>query len=238
MHLRSFVIPTAVALAAAVGLPATAQAAPAQCSLVLPAKVVVDSTSETIPSRLSSNCTSSDATTASWHVVHTGGANDWWLEWTLPGVNGGVLPSTLATGTYRAYPGGAEQADGDPLTQNTPETVVKLGARVSLSGRYVQRPLIMYGSTVGSFSELALTASATTWSATTRGWYPRAGAQVQLLRHKSGDWWVWERNGTTNSQGEVTFRLPSYSSAIYRVRIVETAKAWASGSGTFRATPQ
>lgn len=116
--------------------------------------------------------------------------------------------------------------------------VVKYGARVSLTGRYVERPLKMYGSVVGSFSELALTATATTWSSKTHGWYPRAGAQVQLLRHKSGDWWVWERNGTTNSQGKVTFTRPSYSSATYRVRIVETAKAWASGSGNFRATPQ
>jgi hypothetical protein len=96
----------------------------------------------------------------------------------------------------------------------------------------------MYGSVVGSLSELALTATATTWSGATNDWHPRAGAQVQLLRHKSGDWWVWERNGTTNSQGKVTFRIPSYSSATYRVRIVETAKAWASGSGTFKATPQ
>ena len=236
MRLHRLVVPSAVALAAAVGLPAPAQAAPAQCSLVMPAKLVLDPGAEDVNHRLSSNCAAVGAAAASWHVVRVGGGHDWWVDLDDEVTDGVELfPSAEPIGTYRAYPAGAEQADGEPLTQNTPQMLVKYGARTSLTGRYFQRRVPGASRTV---TELALTATAVTWSGSTDDWYPRAGAQVQLLRHKGGDWWVRERNGTTHSQGKVTFRIPSYSSATYRVRVVETAKAWASGSGTFRATPQ
>jgi hypothetical protein len=234
LRLRALAATAAVACVAAVAAPAPASAA-VQCSLVLPTKVVVGSATERISYRLSSNCSAAQADQASWHVLHTSGGHDWWAELGGEASDGVELfPATAPSGTYRAYPAGAEQADGDPLTQNSPTLAVKYGARVSLSGRYTSttHPL---GFTM---TELSLTATAGIWSPARSGWVPRAGTQVQLLRHKGGDWWVWERNGTTNSQGKVTFTRPSYSSATYRVRIVETTKAWASGSGNFRATPQ
>lgn len=107
MLFRRLVIPAAVALATAVGLPAPALAAPAECSLVLPAKLVVDSRTEQVPHRLSSNCSANGADAASWRVMQTAGGASWWTS-VSPASPSGTRshPDTWPTGTYRGCPAG------------------------------------------------------------------------------------------------------------------------------------
>ena len=226
MRRRSVVLTSAVA-AAVVVLPGSAAAAPAQCSLVVPAKVVVDRPLEEIPVRLSSNCTASGADHAYWDVVNHRGWG-WQVDFEATDIAEGTTAAVLEhggtdpVGIYRGYGVGAEQADGDALTQNAPVMAVKYGAKLRLSG-------------TSKRGMLTLTATASTWSGKAGRWYPRAGAQVQVLKHKSGNWWVWVRNATTNSSGRVNIPTGfAHTGDVYRVRIVETNTVWASGSGHYR----
>jgi hypothetical protein len=226
MRLRSVAVTSAFA-AAAVVLPGAAANAASDCSLVLPAKVVVDRTTENIPVRLSSNCLSSGADSADWNVYnHSGGG--WHAYWraidSVDTTTGTQLvhSGTDPVGIYTGHGIGAATASDTPLTQNEPVMTIKYAARLSLTG-------------TNKRGNVTLTAYASSWSAKLGRFYPRAGATVQVLRHKSADWWVWDGNVTTNSEGRVTIPIGySHPGDAYKVRIVETNTVWATGSAPYR----
>jgi hypothetical protein len=228
VRLRSIALTTTFA-AAAVVLPASAAVAASDCSLVLPAKVVVDQASESIPVRLSSNCLSSAADHADWRVLDSryGGWNTYWREIDSTDTTTGALlgfSGTDPVGAYTGYPKGAGTVADDPLTQNRPSMTIKYGARLGLSG-------------TNERGNVTLTVYASSWSGKLSRFYPRAGAKVQLLRHKSADWWVYDRTVTTNSEGRATIPIGfSHPGDAYKVRIVESATVWASGSAPYRVS--
>ena len=225
MRPRSLVVPAVVAVLASVAIPSPAFAA-SQCSLVLPTKVVVDSRTESIPYRLSSNCASSGASAASWDLLHADGSG-WAMDFGpadfAEGTTDGTLalPDTGTKGVYRGHPLGAEQADGDPLTQNTPLMTVKAAARLSLA--------VAKGNRFG-FTRHTFTVKATVWSGSTHAWVPRTSGQAELLELRNG---VWARAGMAylDSDGEVVLWPDGVKPGDkFRVRILETASVWASGS--------
>ena len=226
MRLRSIVL-TSTFAAAAVVLPGSAAVAASDCSLVLPPKVVVDQASESIPVRLSSNCLSAGADHASWRVLdsHYAGWNIYWVDIDSTDTTTGThlsFSGTNPVGVKTGYPTGAATVADAPLTQNRPSMTVKYAARLSLSG-------------TNKHGNVTLTAYASSWSGKLGRFYPRAGATVQVLRHKSADWWVWDRNVTTNSEGRVTIPIGfSHTGDAYKVRIVESNTVWASGSAPYR----
>jgi hypothetical protein len=203
--------------------------AASDCSLVLPAKVVVDQASESIPVRLSSNCLAVSADHADWRVLdsHYGGWNVYWREIDSRDTTTGALlgfSGTDPVGTHTGYPKGAGTVADEPLTQNRPSMTIKYGSRLSLSG-------------TNKRGNVTLSVYASSWSGKLGRFYPRAGVKVQLLRHKSADWWVLDRTVTTDSQGRVTIPVGySHSGDAYKVRIPESATVWASGSAPYRVS--
>ncbi len=113
------------------------------------------------------------------------------------------------------------------LSQNSPELVVKYESRTKLSGSW--RP----------GGDVTISALATSWSARLHDWYPRQGVQVQLMWRPQAKFvwdiapWTWVRNATTSSSGRATFSLPEARLGEYRVRVVETATVFGSGSSTY-----
>src|SRR4051812_13404359 len=73
MRVRSVVLPAVLAVAAAVLAPTAAQAAPAQCGLQLPTKVVIDAPRVEADMRLTNACFDHAAATATWDMVIRGG---------------------------------------------------------------------------------------------------------------------------------------------------------------------
>jgi hypothetical protein len=226
VRLRSIAL-TSVFVAAAVVLPGSTAMAASDCSLVLPEKVVVDQASESIPVRLSSNCLSSAADHADWRVLDAryGGWNIYWREIDSTDTTTGArlgFSGTDPVGAYTGYPKGAGTVADEPLTQNRPFMTIKYAARLGLSG-------------TNKHGNVTLTAYASSWSGKLGRFYPRAGVKVQVLRHKSADWWVYDRTVTTNGEGRVTIPIGySHPGDAYKVRIVETATVWASGSPPYR----
>ncbi|MGY2128112.1 hypothetical protein [Blastococcus sp. SYSU DS0617] len=135
MRVGSVVLPAVLAIAAAVLAPTSAQAAPAQCGLQLPTKVVIDAPRVDADMRLTNGCWSNGATSATWDMVVRGvvagpiefDQDDfdedpdlyaWWDD-------------TDPMGKWTLTPRGAVATGNAPLSQNTAVTLVKYGSRLA-----------------------------------------------------------------------------------------------------------
>jgi hypothetical protein len=228
MRLRSVVLPVVVACAAAVAVPTPAAAAPSQCSLVMPTKVVIDD--DTVPTdiRLSSNCFTNGADHAYWDLLHPGsgwggpldfesadfasGDPDYYIEWY----------DDDPMGNWYLEPVEAAQADGDPLTQNSAVTKVKYASRLTTK---VTR----------TSTRLTWAVTATQWSGRTHGWNTRAKVTVSLFHQATGSTtWRYVKSVTTTSTGKATMVMNSPKAGNYRLVVGETPTVWASYSSPIR----
>jgi hypothetical protein len=197
-----------------------------QCSLVMPSKVVVDTRTERMGFRISSNCQANGADHASWDLIHTGMGfaaglqfesadilhPDWYVDWS----------DTAPMGAWTLRPGGAGQADGNPLKQNTAALQVKYASRLAAT---VKR----------TTSALTWTATATQWSGSKHGWNTRARVTVGLFHQAPGSTtWKYVKSATTSSTGRATITLGSPKSGNYRLTVAETPTVWASYSTPVR----
>ena len=230
MRLKSAVLGLVAACAVGVVAPSPALAAGAQCSLVLPAKVVVDSRAEKIPYRLSSNCAANDAAFALWDVEQASGYG-WSVDISRAEMAAGATSGTLAypdtgkRGLYRGYAFSSRQTDGDPLTQNTPLMQVKTACRVSLTGSR---------STLPGWSGYTINVKASIWSSATHAWASRRGGTVDLFKRRDDGSWALSGRSTiaaTGSGGTAIF-WPKGTAKGDRFRVVvhETATSWSCGS--------
>ena len=224
MRFRSIVLPTAVALAAVVAVPSSANAA-VQCGLLTPTKVVVDTADEARPVYVTTGCRSNAADHAHWDYVHRTGEVA--VNFTAAQIDGLGLPQPMVTygdqhiGRWVLTPRGAEQADGTPLTQNSAVTYVKYASRFDTRVARTSTRLIM-------------NATALQYSARDGGGFVvRPDKTVGLFHRASpGAAWKYVTAATTSSSGEVTFRVASPKSGDYRLVVAETATVWASYSYT------
>jgi hypothetical protein len=230
MRRRFSVLSLVAACAVAVVTPSSAVAAGAQCSLVLPAKVVVDSRTEKIPYRLSSNCTANQAAFAMWDVQQAGGYG-WSVDITraemAAGKTSGTLtyPDTGKRGLFRGYAYSSRQADGDRLTQNMPLMQAKTACRVSLTGSR---------STLSGWKGYTISVEGTIWSSATHRWANRRGGTVELLKRRDDGSWALAGRSTLTTSGSggsaVFFPKGSKKGDKFRVVVKETATAWSCGS--------
>jgi hypothetical protein len=220
VRIKSAVLGLVAACAAVVVAPVPAGAAAAQCSLVLPAKVVVDSRTERIPFRLSSNCAASDAAFALWDVEHASGHRmrvDVSRAEMAAGTTSGTLTyrDTAPRGLYRGNPYSSRQADGDQLTQNTPLVQVKSACRVTLTGSR---------STLRGWSGYTLKVKGTVWSSVKHTWVTRSGATIDLYKRRSDGSWA------LAGRGDLFFPKGTKKGDKFRVVVHETATTWSCGS--------
>lgn len=223
MRRRSTVLGLVAACVVVVVPSSSAGAAGAQCSLVLPAKVSVDSRTERVPYRLSSNCAANGAAYAWWDVENAGGSG-WSLLVSRADVAAGrtsgtlTLRDTAKRGVYTGHAYSARTADGTPVTQNTPTMRVKSACRVSLSG---SRSTLRDGG-------YTITTTGKIWSGATHSWAKRAGVWADLLKRRSDG--TWALAGRSLVATGLFFPKGAKKGDQFRVVVDETAATWACGS--------
>jgi hypothetical protein len=218
MRFRRIVLPVVIAAAAAVVLPASAEAA-AQCSLVTPTKVVVDSKTEEMDFNLSASCQTNGADHAYWDLEHgsLGGPLDFeaadiaqryfYIEWY----------DTDAMGNWYLRPTGAATAGGTSLTQNSATIKVKYGSR------------FLSKVTRSSTGALTWAVTAQQWSGRAHAWVGRSKVNVGLFYLPTGSTtWKYVKSVTATSTGKATVTLGAPKSGSYRLMVAETATVWKS----------
>jgi hypothetical protein len=230
VRLKAALLGLVSAVALGVAIPSPSLAAGAQCSLVLPATVVVDSRTEKIPFRLSSNCAANAAAFALWDVRHASGFRmrvDVSRAEMAAGATSGTLtyPDTAARGVYSGDPYSSRQTDGDPLTQNTPVMAVKTACRVALTGNR---------GTLYGWTGYTITARASIWSSASHAWTTRRGGTVDLLKLADDGTWKLAGRQTvapTGNPGKATFWPKGTTRGDkFRVVVQDTATSWSCGS--------
>ena len=227
MRLRSLVLPAVLAFGAAVVVPAPAQAA-VQCGLIVPTKVVINKQTTPSDMSLTSGCYSNQADFANWDYVHSGSGfhfdNDFTTEqlaesqyWTWP------WPDAAPMGRWVSTPRGSEQADGDPLSQNTAVTYVKYGSKLTAT------------VTRTGTSKITWAATATQWSGRSHKNVARPGVTVGLFHQtKTGAAWTYVKSAKTSSTGKATVSVGSPKTGNYRLVVAETPTVWAAYSTTIK----
>ncbi len=227
MRRRAAALGLVAACAAAVLSPSPAGATDAECSLVLPAKVVVDSRTEKIPYHLAPDCTANGAAFAWWDVEHASG-----YGWSVlvsraemaAGQTSGTLtyPDTAKRGAFLGHAYSSRRADGDPLTQNMPLMQAKSACRLGLSGAR---------STRSGWNGYTLTVKGTIWSGVHHRYVNRTGGTVELLKRRAdGTWALAGRTSMTGTGKAVFFPKGTKKGDQFRVVVKETATTWTCGS--------
>ena len=193
------------------------------CSLVMPARVVIDARSSIEDFRIAPNCAVNGADHASWDLVHAATGGGWTLrfesadfeypDWTI------TWPDTAPMGRWSLVPQGAAQADGNPLRQNSAAVDVKFASRTAAS------------LTSRSATALRWTVTTTQWSGSAHRFVPRARLRVGLyhLAPRSTTW-TWVSAVTTSTAGTATVTLAAPKAGSYRFGVLETSTVWPSTS--------
>lgn len=222
MRVRSAVLPAVLAVAAAVLAPTAAQAAPAQCGLQMPTKVVIAAPQTEVEVRLTNACFDEGAVSAKWDMTVRGGVIGQVQYGESVFLNdpplGMTWDDTDPMGRWTLLPRGAKAFDGADLTQNTGVTHVKYGstlaAKVTRSG-----------------SKLSWAVTATQWSGRAHKNVARPHASVGLFHQAPGSkTWTYVKSVTTSSAGKATVTLAAPKAGTYRLKTAETSTVWASYS--------
>jgi hypothetical protein len=200
------------------------------CHITGPATLVVGQTRQTAHWYLGDECAeaSDGGATGSWQLRDPSGALVDTLALEAPSdtdfYDHHTFTDGAPKGTYRLTPAGITPAR---LSRNSRALVVKYESRTSLSGSWQPG------------GDVTIRALATSWSGRLHDWVSRSGVEVQLMWRPQAKFvweiapWTWVRNATTSSTGRVTFDLPKARLGEYRVRVVETASVFGSGSSTY-----
>jgi hypothetical protein len=187
-----------------------------RCSVVVPSTLRVNTAEEVVHGRLSSNCTAA-------HIEHA--------HWDVKNLARGTYVNTLAyyenfkdfwkffdgqpLGIYVLKPGEAVNADGDDIVQNQPQTVVRLDARISLTG-----------TRDGSY--VTLRPSVRKYSRSANAFGPWGKHAVALsYRTCSTCAWVHFKTVTTNLSGAASHRFRAPTARTYRATSGGTSTYWA-----------
>jgi hypothetical protein len=229
MRVRSIVLPVALAVAAAVAVPAQANAGTEQCTLILPTKVVVDGRFESVPVRFGANCDTNGAAAAFWEVGHSSG--DYWDAYFDEDSYTAKLTrgDGDALGRYTGYGVGAFTASAwasqDPVpdvTQNTPVMTIKYGSKLTTAIKRTARGL-------------SWSVAATQWSTRANKYVPRPKVRVGVFHQKnSSSPWTYVKSMTTSGTGRATVAVGTTKTGNYRLKVAETPTVWASYSSAVR----
>lgn len=221
MRLKSLVLGAVVATGLVVSTGGVASAA-GTCSIVVPSKVTIDQPYRGLTTRLAYDCAAAGVTYASWDFMHPsqgfqnieifdGTSTETWdvYDWEPTGTYT-VRPSLVQTGDYR-----------DVVTQNTATTTVKLGARLTATGKRAN-------------GKLTLSTTAKVYSPKTDAWVGRSKVKVSLMRKAPGSsTWTWVKSATATRSGKVSLSVVPKAGQ-YRLQVGETASVWAVASRPVR----
>ncbi len=124
-------------------------------------------------------------------------------------------------GTWNVRPSGAWDGYYDELWQNTTATVVKLGAKATVS-------------TSRSGNYVSLTSRPTYYSPNSDGYRPWAAATVRFYYKDSAGNWRWAKTTTSNSSGVATARIYASSARDWKAVVAESSTKWSATSATSR----
>jgi len=218
MRFRSIVLPVAVGLATLLAVPSSASAA-AQCSLIMPTKLVVDSKTEDLDFRTTVSCISNGATQADWSISH--GSEGGLLSFDAQDLQDRYFyitwQDTFGKGVWQLTPQGATDGDGNTLEQNSSTLTVKYGSRIS--------------QTVTRSSSGALTWAfrAEQWSGQAHTWVGRSKVNVGVFHQATSTApWTYVKSATTSSTGRGTVGIAAPKSGNYHLVVAETPSVWKS----------
>lgn len=218
-----------LALAGATG----AQAAPSpgptpasseSCSIIVPAQVVVEQRTVSMPVSLGIDCPMGSV--ASWNLVAPGGRTLDTVELSSGESDTVRLARQAPLGTYTFVPVTAADAEYDQLVQNT--AAVNVGARTTTATKVT-----------GSRHAVRVAAAVSTYDRSRARALPRAGATVRLQRSTcaSGCPWVDVSTAKTDRRGTATVSMrPTRPARTTYLRVYTdgTATAWGSIGKAFR----
>ena len=196
------------------------------CSLVMPTKVVVAARSVDADVRVATNCSANGAEHAYWDLFHPGRNYGWGLMFEEADL---AHPNWYITwrdfdpmGVWTLVPVEAEQADGNPLKQNSAVVKVKYGSRLTTKVTRTR-------------TALSWAVTATQWSGVKHGWNTRARVTVGLFHQPPGSTtWKYVKSVKTSSTGRATVTLGSPKAGNYRLVVGETPTVWAAYSTPIR----
>jgi hypothetical protein len=226
MRLRSVVLPVAVALASAVVLPTSAEAA-VQCGLIMPSKVVVNAPYVVTDMTLTSGCFTNEADHANWDVFHASSGFGYSNDFTSTDLAEGPHWSWRwddyePMGKWVTEATGAATGDGTPLTQNNSSTLVKYASKIS-------------ATVTRTSTKLSWAATATQWSGRSHKNVARPGVTVGLFHQTSSSAaWTYVKSAKTSSTGKAALSGASPKAGNYRLVIAETPTVWAAYSTTIK----
>lgn len=230
MRVRSIVLSAVVAVSAAIAVPSPALAGSEECTLVMPAKVVLGAKTVTSNLRLGSNCTSHSADHAYWDLVHSSGKIAE-IDFTSADFSHGVTSASFAwndddpKGRYTSRAVDAATAGGVDLTQNSPITWVKYASRLRAS---------TWRDSGNGAGPIHWSISATQWSGAKHAWVGRPRVAVALFhRATTTSGWKYVKSVTTSSTGRASGTIASPKRGSYFFKVGETPTVWASGANSF-----
>ncbi len=229
MRLRSLVLPAVLAIGAAVVAPTSAQAAPAQCGLIVPSKVVIDAQEVEADMWLTLGCYRNEAAFANWDYLHKGSGMSAAVDFTPEDIAAGEdtvfvgsWPDDAPMGRWQLKWVDAERADGSTLTQNDAYTTVKYGSELATTVTRTR-------------TTLTWVATATQWSGRSHKDVVRAGVRVGVFHQAPGaSRWTYVKAVTTSRTGKAAVSVASPKAGNYRLVVAETPTVWAAYSRTVK----
>jgi hypothetical protein len=222
MRPRSIIIALISAVAVLVPVLPVSAAVGGTCSVVVPAKIRLDSPYEIITARLAADCDGSAVSYASWNVRHSYyGPSDIVIFDGSDSDSMGFY-DWEHLGRYYVEPGGAYDSEYDELQQNTTQFTVKLGTRA-------------YLTTSRSGRTVTLNARTTSYRPSVDAFRAWSSAKV-TLQYKTCLSCAWKSLATltTGTKGTASYRTTSTSARYYRAIAGETSSRWGRTSSTSR----
>lgn len=198
-------------------------AAPAQaagtCSLLIPSKVRISTPYQAVTGRLSSNCATAGTTDASWTAYHpTQGAKEFLWFYPSTSLIWDVYSWWITPAVYTWRPSGASDANYDPIAQNQPTTVVRVGSGASI-----------YTSRSGSYVTIKTSSSRYAYSISS---WVRWGGIRGTIQYWGPTGWTNMKYAYQNTSGYYTYRFYAPKARSYRVVFADTSSIWGSVSGS------
>jgi hypothetical protein len=204
-------------------MPASPAAAAGTCSIVVPARLVVDSPYELFAGRLANDCASADTDYATWDVRHayygpssmyifdSGETSDTWpfYDWER-------------YGTHYVEPSWAYDSELNDVSQNRLTVSVRLGSRLGIS-------------TARSGNYVTVRATSTRYTPSASAFRPWRGRPV-VLSYRTCSTCAWRNFKTvnTNTYGKIAYRVYAPRARDYRAKVADTSNTWGRTSVTSR----
>ncbi|MFC0625670.1 hypothetical protein [Kribbella deserti] len=214
--------PTAQA-AGASGAAEGSSAAAGRCSLIAPSRIVISAPYRAITMRVAADCVAGNWDNAAWTSYHpTQGVQEVLYFFRTSTTVTMDLYDYADPGLWNWRPNGAYDTFSGAMSQNSPNSYVKVGSWAGLTASR-------------SGSKVTLNVSAARYAVSLDKFVPYAGAVGQLQYKAPGATkWIALKSVKTTSTGKYTYAYTASAARDYRVYFPETSVIWNAASATIR----